>query len=95
MPLFKRTALVTLSWKFLMTRIRLALMLYFFIVAHQSSMRNHAVGLLEIYEDMVEVLLVLKVFLTEHSHVEDPHYGAPSCSKACLFFSDDLLRLIL
>ena len=42
---------------------------------------------------MVEVLLVLEIFLTEDSKVEDLLYGAPSCSEACLFFSDDFLRL--
>ena len=44
-------------------------------------MPNPVEGLLEVYEDMVEVLLVL--------------CGAPSCCEACLFFSDDLLRLWL
>ena len=42
---------------------------------------------------MVEGLLVLEIFLTEDSQVEDLLCGAPSCSEACLFFSDDLLRL--
>ena len=31
----------------------------------QSCMTNAVEGLLEVYEDMVEVLLVLKIFLTE------------------------------
>ena len=44
---------------------------------------------------MVEVLLVLKIFLTEDSWVEDLLCGAHSCSEACLFFGDDLLRLWL
>ena len=43
-----------------MTRIRLVLMLYFFI------MPNPVEGLFEVYEDMVEVLLVLEIFLTEN-----------------------------
>ena len=30
----------------------------------QSYMPNHVKGLLEVYEDMVEVLLVLEIFLT-------------------------------
>ena len=30
----------------------------------QSCMPNHVEDLLEVYEDMVEVLLVLKIFLT-------------------------------
>ena len=34
MLLLKRTALVASSYRFLMTRTRLALMLYFFVVAH-------------------------------------------------------------
>ena len=44
---------------------------------------------------MVEVLLVLKIFLTEDSQVEDMLCGTPSCCEACLFFSDDLLHLWL
>ena len=38
---------------------------------------------------------MLEIFLTEHSEVEDLLCGAPSGSKACLFFSDDLLHLWL
>ena len=33
----------------------------------QSCMPNPIEGLLEVYEDMVEVLLVLEIFLTEDS----------------------------
>ena len=44
---------------------------------------------------MVEVFLGLKIFLTEDSLAEDLFCGAPSCFEACLFFSDDLLRLWL
>ena len=33
----------------------------------QSCMANPVKGLIEVYEDMVEVLLVLKIFLTENS----------------------------
>ena len=33
----------------------------------QSCMPNPIEGLLEVHEDMVEVLLVLKIFLTEDS----------------------------
>ena len=53
-------------------------------------MANPIKGLLEVFEDMVEVLLVLEIFL-----IEDLPCGAPSCSEACLFFGDDLLRLLL
>ena len=60
----------------------------------QSCMLNPVEGLLGVYEDMVEVFLVLEIFLIEDSYVEDL-CGAPSCSEACLFFSDDLLRVWL
>ena len=33
----------------------------------QSCMQNPVEGLLEVYEDMVEVLLVLEIFLTENA----------------------------
>ena len=61
----------------------------------QSCMQNPVEGLLEVYEDLVEVLLVLGLFLTEDPWVEDLLRGAPSRSEACLFFSNDLLRLRL
>ena len=56
-------------------------------------MPNPVESLLEVYKDMVEVLLVLEIFLTENAKVEDILCGAPTCSEACLFFSDDVLRL--
>ena len=58
-------------------------------------MPNPVEGLLDVYEDMVKVLLVLEIFLTEDSWVENLLCGAPSCSGACLFFSNDLLCLWL
>ena len=58
-------------------------------------MPNHVEGLREVYEDLVEILLVLEIFLTEDSWVEDLLCGAPTCTDACKFFSDDLLRLWL
>ena len=58
-------------------------------------MPNPVKSLLEVYEDLVEVLPVLEIFLTEDSSVEDLHCGAPSYSEACLFFIDDLLCLRL
>ena len=68
---------------------------FFFHGCPQSCMPNSVKCLLEVYEDMVEVLLVLEIFLTEDSEVEDLLCGTPSCSEACLFFGDDLLRLWL
>ena len=61
----------------------------------QSCMPNPVEGLLEVNEDMAEVLLVLEIFFTEDSQIKDLLFGAPSCSGACLFFGDDLLRLWL
>ena len=58
-------------------------------------MPNPVEGLLEVHKDMVEVLLVLEIFLTKDSLVEGLLCGAPSCSKACLFFSNNLLCLWL
>ena len=57
-------------------------------------MTNPVEGLFEVYDDMAVVLLVLEKLLTENSYVEDQLCGAPTCSEACLFFSNDLrLRL--
>ena len=58
-------------------------------------MPNPVEGLLGVYENMVEVKLVLKKFLTKNLYVGDLLCGAPACSEACLFFSDDLLCLWL
>ena len=50
----------------------------------QSCMPNPVEGLLEVYEDIIEVLPVLEIFLTEDSQVEDLLCGTPSCSEpAC------------
>ena len=74
-----------------MTRIRLVLMLYFFMFAHKSACQT----LSKAFMKSMKTWLVLEVFLTEDSKVEDLLCGAPSCSEACLFFSNDLLRLRL
>ena len=52
-------------------------------------------GLLEVYEDVVEALVVLEIFLTENEWVEDLLSGASAFYEACLFSSDDLLCLWL
>ena len=59
----KRTALVALSQRCLMTRVRLALMLYSFMVAPKAACQTLSRTFL--LKDMVEVLLVLKIYLTE------------------------------
>ena len=47
-----------------MTWIRFVLMLYFFMVAHQAACQTLSKAIIEVYEDMVEALLVLEIFLT-------------------------------
>ena len=58
-------------------------------------MPNSVERLLEVHKDMVKALLVLQVFLTEYSKIENLLSCAPSYSEACLFFFDDLLSLWL
>lgn len=49
--------------------------------------------LLEVYEVVLEILLLFNVFSDEYSAFEDLfHFAAPS-AKASLFFGQDLLRL--
>ena len=61
----RRTALVAFLLRFLMTRIMLAPMLLLLHGCLQSCMPNPFEGLLEVYEDMVVVSLLLEMFLTE------------------------------
>ena len=42
-------------------------------------MPNPDEGILEVYEDMVQFLLVLEISVTEDSQVEDLLCGTPSC----------------
>ena len=53
-----------------MTRIRLVLMLDFFMVAHKAD-------LIEVYEDMVEVLLLQEITLPEHEVSRSRHWKCP------------------
>ena len=78
-----------------MTWMRLALMLHFFMVAHKAACQTLSQAFFLVYEDVVEVLLVLERFMIKGSEVENLLCGAPSCSEGCLLFSDDLLRLRL
>ena len=47
MLLLKRTALVASSQRFLMTRIRFVLMLYFFMVAHKAACQTLSMAFLK------------------------------------------------
>ena len=64
-----------------MARMMLALMLYFLIVAHKASCHTLSKAFLEVYEDMVEILLMLQVFLTEDPETEYLFCGASSGSE--------------
>ena len=72
MLLLKRTALVALSQRCLVTRIRLSLMLYFFMLSTKAFLKS------KVYEDMVDVLLVLEIYFTNDSQVKDLVCEAPS-----------------
>ena len=52
-------------------------------------------GLLEIYENMVEVLLMLQVLLAEDPDIGYLLCGAPSSSETSLRFCNDLFSLWL
>ena len=92
--LLKRTVLVALSLRFLMMD-EIGTDVVPLHGCPQSCMPNPVKDFLEVYEEMVEILLVLEIFLTKDSRVEDLLCGAPFCSEACLFFSNDLLHLQL
>ena len=50
-------------------------------------------GLLEVYEDIVEILLMLQVFLAENPEIEYLFCGTPSGSETCLLFCNDFFKL--
>ena len=52
-------------------------------------------GLLEAYEDMVQILLMLQVFHAEDPEIEYLFFGAPSGSENCLLFCNDIFCLWL
>ena len=47
----------------------------------------------ETYEDMVQILLILKVLFTQDSEVEDLFCGTSPGSKYSLFFHNNLFSL--
>ena len=52
-------------------------------------------GLLEVYKDMVEILLMLQVFLAEDPEIEYLFCGASSGSETGLLFCNDIFCLWL
>ena len=73
-----------------MARTRFALILYSRMVTHKAVCHTLSnLFLFEIYEDMVQILLMLTVFFTQDSEVENLFCGAspgsePSCSSAII-----------
>ena len=95
MLLLKRMALVALLERFLMTWIRFVLMLYFFMVAHKAACQTLSKAFLKSMKTWQRSCWCWGYFSQNFFLVKDLLCGAPSCSEACLFFSDDLLRLWL
>ena len=75
-----------------MTRMMLALMLYFLILAHKASCYTLSKAFL-VYGDMVVILLMLQIFLAEDPETEYLFCGAPSDTETCLHFCNDLVCL--
>ena len=77
-----------------MTWIRLVLMLYVFMVAHKAACQTLSKAFLKSMKTCRGLAGAGDI-----SHIECVGWrllcGAPSCSEACLFFGDDLLRLWL
>ena len=51
-------------------------------MAHQAACHTLSNAFYEIYEDMVQILLMLKVLFTQDSEEEDPICGASPGSKS-------------
>ena len=58
------------------------------MMAHKAACHTLSKALFLISEDMVQILLMLEILLTQDSKVEDVFCGAPSGSKPSLFFSN-------
>ena len=76
-----------------MARTRFALILYFRMVANKAACRTLSNVVFFIYEDMVRILLMLKVLLTQDFKVEDLFCCASPGSEPSLFFSNNLFSL--
>ena len=76
-----------------MVQTRLALILYFRMVAHKAACHTLSKAIFEINEDMVQIPLMLEVLFTQDSKVEDLFCGASSGSEPSLFFSNYFFSL--
>ena len=61
-----------------MVQTRFALILNFHMVAHKAACHTLSKAFFKINEDMVQILLILEVLMTQYSEVEDLFCGAPS-----------------
>ena len=77
-----------------MARTRFALILYFRMVANNAACHAMSNAFFEIYEDMEQILLMLKVLFTQNSKVEDLFCGASPGSEPSLFFSNNLFSFL-
>ena len=67
-------------------------------LSYRFAMRLRAIpgkGLLEVYEDVVEILLILQAFLAEDPEIKCLFCGAPTGSETSLLFCNDLFCLWL
>ena len=87
------TALIAFSYRCSVARTRFALILYFRMVAHKAACHTLSNAFFEIYEDMLQILLILKVLFTQDSEVENLFCGTPPGSELSLFFSNNLFSL--
>ena len=91
MLLLKRTALAALSLRFLMTRIRFVLMLYFFMVAHTAACQTLSKAFLKSMKTWYRFCWCWRYFsqrihkLKIYSVVLLPALK-PACSSAMVFF---------
>ena len=78
-----------------MARTRFALILYFLKVAYKAAcyILYPVKGFLEVYEDIVQILSMLKVLFAQESEVEDLFCGASFGSEPCLFDNNYLIGL--
>ena len=76
-----------------MVRTRFALILYFRMVAHKAACHTLSKAFFEINEDLVQILLMMKVLVTQDSKIEDLFCGASSRSEPSTFFSNYLFSL--
>ena len=67
MLLSKKTALIVLSYRVFDDSDKVGVDVVLLHGCPQTCMPNPVEGLLEVYKDMVEVLLVLEIFLTENA----------------------------